>query len=364
MDLKYNSSPKSTIGIELEMRILDKDTLGVKNDALKIFDAISEDLKPYIHQELLQSMFEIVTPICKDASEAVAFIQNAIDEVSAIGQQNDFYIAALATHPFEEKEDNKLIEDPRYLSFKEEFQIIIRNFLISGLHIHVGIENEENAIKAYNTMINYTPLFLALSANSPFFHGENTGLKSYRTKVFDKLPRAGIPEYFDSYDEYKKLYKDLYNTGTIQKAKDVWWDVRISPGFGTLELRVCDAFYEKDRLTFITLLYQAIIEYSKLKEPKREFHQINLQNKWNATRHGLNGIFLEDGSKMTIREKIVSLCDEMEDNGIFEKLGTTEQMASVKYISELKSPSTKLRDIYNNTNDFKEVLQSQIVGEK
>jgi carboxylate-amine ligase len=364
MDLKYNSSPKSTIGIEIEMRILDKDTLGVKNLANTIFESIDDSLKPYIHKELLQSMFEFVTPICKDAKEAVDFIENAINEVAKIGEQKGFYVAALATHPFEKKEDSELIQDPRYEAFKQEFQIVIRNFLISGLHIHVGIENEINAIKAYNSMINYLPLFLALSANSPFFHGENTGLKSYRTKVFDKLPRAGVPQYLNNYDEYKQLYKELHDTGMIEKPKDVWWDVRISPDFGTLELRVCDAFYEKDRLGFITLLYQAIIEYAKIKEPNRQFHQINLQNKWNATRHGLNGIFLEDGKKMTIRQKIVSLCDEMSEFGIFDKLGSTSELEKVKYISELRSPSTKLRDIFNETNDFKKVLESQIIKVK
>ena len=362
MNLKFNASQKATVGIELEMRILNKDTYGVKNCSEIIFNSIEDSLKGYIHKELLKSMFEIVTPICNNVNEAVEFIDKVIKEVGEIGKKNNFLIAALATHPFELKEDNQIYEDPRYENLKEEFQIIIRNFLISGLHIHVGVTTQNNAIKAYNSIINYIPLFLALSANSPFFHNEDTGLKSYRTKIFDNLPRAGIPEYFNTYEEYKGVYDSLYSTGTIKKAKDVWWDVRISPEFGTLELRVCDAFYDEKKLKFLGMFYQSIVEYSKISEPKRQYHQINMQNKWNATRHGLDGEFIENGLKIGIRDKIKELLKNMEDAGIFKKLEIVQEMAELKYIVDEKSPSCALKDIYKDTKDFNKVIQSQIVG--
>ena len=319
MDLKFINSKNSTVGMELEMRILDKDSYESKNCANIIFNSIDDDLKPYIHKELLKSMFEIVTPICKDVNEAVEFIDDTIKKIKKIGEKNQFEISALATHPFETKEDNIINSDPRYESFKKEFQIIIRNFLISGLHIHVGVNSKKNAIKAYNSVINYLPLFLAISTNSPFFHAEDTGLNSYRTKVFDKLPRAGIPEYFNNYKEYKSVFKQLHKTNTIKKAKDIWWDVRISPNFGTLELRVCDAFYDKKRLRFLGILYQAVVEYSKIKHPKKEFHQINMQNKWSATRYGLDGIFIQNGKKFPIKKILKKLIDKMEKKKIFKK---------------------------------------------
>ena len=361
MNLKFNTSTKATVGIELEMRILDSDTYGVKNCSEIIFENINDSLKPHIHKELLKSMFEIVTPVCNSIDEAVKFIDDTIQKVGLIGKKHNFLIAALATHPYEKKEDNKIYEDPRYESFKDEFQIIIRNFLISGLHIHAGVNSEENAIKAYNSVINYIPLFLALSANSPFFHNEDTGLKSYRTKIFDKLPRAGIPEYFDDFQEYKGIYEDLYNTGTIKKAKDVWWDVRISPEFGTLELRVCDAFYDENKLRFLGMFYQSIVEYAKIIEPKRQYHQINMQNKWNATRHGLDGEFIENGVKTGIRDKIKALLKDMKDAGVFTKLNISKQMEELEYIVDEKSPSCALKDIYEETKDFNKVIQSQII---
>jgi carboxylate-amine ligase len=363
MDLHYNNSVSGTVGIELEMRILDPESLNIKNCSNIIFDAIDDELKPHIHKELLQSMFEIVTPVCSSVGEAVDFIDRVTKKIARIGHKSDFLIAALATHPFEDKEDNHIVHDPRYKAFKEEFQIVIRNFLISGLHIHIGIPDKESAISAYNGMINYLPLFLSLSANSPFLHGENTGLKSYRTKVFDKLPRAGVPEYFASYDEYTRLYRQLYETGYIHKSKDVWWDVRISPQFGTLELRVCDAFYDKDRLRFISLLYQAVVLYSQTTLPPKEFHQINLQNKWNATRHGLDGHFIEQGRKVPMRAKITQLIQEMETAGVFEQLKTQDAINELKWIIDQKSPSCTLRDIYSETHDLKTVVKSQVIGE-
>ncbi len=361
MDLKFNNSPNKTVGIELEMRILDKDTLNVKNCSQIVFDTIDNSLKPYIHKELLQSMFEIVTPVCTNINEAVDFIENTIQTVKKIGTKNDFFIAALATHPYEKKEDSLIYDDPRYEAFKKEFRIIIRNFLISGLHIHVGINSKKDAIKAYNTVINYIPLFLALSANSPFFYNEDTGLKSYRTKIFDNLPRAGVPEYFNTYKEYKSVYDTLYNTNTIKQAKDVWWDVRISPDFGTLELRVCDAFYDKNKLRFLGMFYQSIVEYAKIFKPTKQYHQINLQNKWNAARHGLDGIFIEEGKKIGIRDKINSLLKDMKNAGIFKELGISKDMDKLSHIVDEPSPSCRLKEIYSQTKNFNKVIKSQIL---
>jgi carboxylate-amine ligase len=362
MQLKYNGSKQPTVGMELEMRILDKKTLGVKNCSSIIFSSIKSELREHIHKELLQSMFEIVTPVCSSVDEAVNFIDMTMKEVASIGDRHGFYISALATHPFERKEDSEIVHDIRYEEFKDEFQILIKNFLISGLHIHVGVDSQNSAIRAYNSVVNYLPLFLALSANSPFFHSEDTGLRSYRTKIFDDLPRAGVPEYFNSYEEYTKLYNQLYSTSTIKKSKDIWWDVRISPKFGTLELRVCDAFYSKERLKFIGLFYQALVVYSNVKEFHREFHQINLQNKWSATRYGMDGYFIENGKRTTIRKKIDNLLNKMSQDGIFQKLGTQDEIDSLRYIVDRPSLSRRLKDIYRDTKDFKEVIKHQIVG--
>lgn len=361
MNLEFHQSKPSTVGIELEMRLLDPKTYAVKNCAQDVFDNLDDSLKPHIHKELLKSMIEIVTPVCTSVDEAVKFISYATRQISKIGSKYDFYCAALPMHPFEQKEDNEIYEDPRYEAFKEEFQIIIRNFLISGLHLHVGVEDEQKAINALNMVIKYIPIFLALSANSPYHYSYDTGLSSYRTKIFDKLPRAGIPEYFDNYEQYQRMYRQLFDTKTIKKTKDVWWDVRISPEFGTVELRVCDAFYNPHRLKFIGLLYQALIEYGKDNIVQREFHQINLQNKWNATRYGMEADFIENSKRHSLRDIMKRLIKKLDDYGIFEKLNTKKDLEKLMYIIDEPSMCKTMRNIYKKEKDFKKIIQIGVV---
>lgn len=361
MNLQYHQSKPATIGMELEVRLLDPKTFQVKNCAEVVFENLDDSLKLHIHQELLKSMIEIVTPVCNSVDEAVKFISSAARKVSKIGQKHNFCCAALPLHPFEENEDNEIYEDPRYKEFEEEFQIIIRNFLISGLHIHIGVEDEQKAVNAYNMVIKYIPIFLALSANSPFHYKKDTGLSSYRTKIFDKLPRAGIPEYFDTYEQYCSMYQQLFDTNTIKTSKDVWWDVRIAPRFGTVELRVCDALYNPHRLKFIGLLYQALIEYGKNTKVKREFHQINLQNKWNATRYGMDADFIEGNKRLSLRNVIKDLIDKLEQNGILSQLNIKKELQHLIYVVDEPSLCKTLRDNYKNDQDFKRVIQLGVI---
>ncbi len=289
-----------SIGLELELRLIDAVTMRPANRSPYIFEHLPQTLRPHIHKELLKSMIEIVTPVCKTPAQAADFVTDALHKLSQIGKDANIYLAALATHPFEHKEDNERFEDSRYDAFAKELQIVLRNFLISGLHIHVAMPNELAAIRAYNASIIYLPIFLALSANSPFHLGEDTGLESYRIKIFERLPRAGIPEYFDSYVSYCRLMEQLYATGTIKSAKDVWWDVRIHQKFGTVELRVCDAFYDYRRLRLIVMFYQGLMRYLTQHPVERIYDQIAKQNKWNAARHGLDGAFIEGDRVVTI----------------------------------------------------------------
>ncbi len=350
-----------TIGIELEVRLIDAQTKKPANRSPYLFEHLPKKLRPNIHKELLQSMIEIVTPVCNSADEAADFIMNALHALRDIGASEGIELAALATHPFERKGDSKRFEDPRYDVLAQELQIVLRNFLISGLHIHIGLPNEVAAINGYNASIKYLPLFLALSANSPFAMGEDTGLQSYRNKIFQRLPRAGIPEYFETYSEYCKLIDRLMESGMIESIKDVWWDVRLHQTFGTIELRVCDAFYDRRRLRLIALLFQALMVYAADRPFEREFHQISRQNKWNAIRHGLKGDFIDGSEKITIRDKILELIYIFEKNGIFKTLGTADDIEALKKLVAEESIARKLRRIYKQTGDFTAVIDEEII---
>ena len=347
-----------TIGMELEVRLVERGSMKPANSSPYIFEHIPQELSPYVHKELLQSMIEIVTPVCKDANEAVDFIIKTLRFISKIGEKRGISLAALATHPFEKKEDNIRFDDPRYDAFAQELQIILKNFLISGLHIHVAVPSAKSAIDAYNAVIKYMPIFLALSASSPFHLSEDTGLHSYRSEIFERLPRAGVPQQFRDYEEYCELMMALYKTGTIASAKDVWWDVRIHQQFGTVEMRICDAFYDKDRLRLIGLFYRMLIKYfTTIERVDIEFQQIHRQNKWNAVRHGLNGNFLDRDGVVTIRQKAHELIDKISkaSNENSEDIDELHQLIDKETISE------KMRRVYNESGNFKKVIEEELI---
>jgi carboxylate-amine ligase len=347
--------------VELEVRLVDTHSFKPANLSPYLFEHIPDKLAPHIHKELLQSMIEIVTPVCHSANETAEFIMNALHALKDIGTARGIELAALAIHPFEQKEDSKRFHDPRYDRLAKELQIVLKNFLISGLHIHIALPDEDAAINGYNASIKYLPLFLALSANSPFALGEDTGLQSYRSKIFQRLPRAGIPEYFETYREYCALIDQLHESGTIESIKDVWWDVRLHQIFGTIELRVCDAFYDRKRLRLITLFYQALMIYAADHPCAREFHQISRQNKWNAIRYGLEGDFIDGSNKTTIRKKIFELIDIFEDDGIFGRIGEANDAEALRELAAQATIAQKLRRIYSQTGSFEAVIQEEII---
>ena len=357
----FNPERAFSVGVELEVRLLDKESLKPKNASPYIFEHLPEELWGHVHKELLQSMVEVVTPVCDSAAEAVDFVASALKRVAKIAEGDGMVLASLATHPFETKEDNEIFHDPRYEAFAEELQIVLTNFLISGLHIHIGMPGSEAAIRAYNATIKYMPVFLALSANSPFENSEDSGLHSYRTEIFQQLPRAGIPQSFETYGEYCELIEQLKTTGTIETIRDVWWDVRIHQTFGTVELRISDAFYDYERLRLMVLFYQALLIYSTRHPVKKEFYQIAKQNKWNAVRHALEGRFIDGNSVTTMREKAKALIADIAAEGIFGELGCDKDVEALNTLLEKAPISHKLRSIYEKSGDFKEVIRSEII---
>ncbi len=350
-----------TLGVELEVRLIDAHTFAPANRSTYLFEHLPAQLRPHVHKELLQSMVEIVTPICTHAQEAADFIAQTLHTLGHIGQEKGIALAALATHPFEHKADNVRFPDPRYDRLAEELQIVLDNFLISGLHIHVALPDAAAAINAYNTSIHALPLFLALSANSPFALGEDTGLQSYRSKIFERLPRAGIPEYFATYGRYCALIDRLRTSGTIESIKDVWWDVRIHQMLGTIELRVSDAFFEPERLRLLVLFYQALVRYSANHPQTREPCQISRQNKWNAIRHGLEGAFIGHEGTGTIREAIRAWIALLEREGIFHALGEPHAAHDLMTLSEQQTIAQKQRNIYRQTGEWSAVIDAEVI---
>lgn len=300
-------------------------------------------------------MVEIVSPVCEKPEDVIYYFKKAVKEINDIGESFGFKAVALGTHTFAKKEDTHITAKERYLKLLQELQILLRQFLIYGLHIHVGFPDRETAVKAYNMTVNYLPIFLGLSTSSPFFYGEFTGLHSYRTKIFEQLPRAGIPEYFDSYSQFEELYFKLKNGGFIESIKDIWWDVRIHPDLGTVELRVCDAVPELSRIEFLITLFQSLSFLAQEEKVEKQFYQILKQNKWNATRYSASGKFILRDGTTSIKEKTYNIIKSLEKKGVFKTLKVEDRMKKLRSILGKKTVSEKMMMVYKKTQDLKEV---------
>ena len=299
--MKFNPSKPFTVGIELEVQLVDPETLNLKRASHLIFE---NPPTPLVQKEFLQSMVEFVTGVHEEPESAVSELHSAVEKVCALGEEKGFLLSASGTHPVAEPEKVRVTENERYLRLLEEFQEVLRNFLIYGLHIHVGFPDEKSMMNAYNAFVKYSPLFLALSASSPFFRGKNTGILSYRSKLFEQLPRAGAPQHFENFEEFLELYGRLKEAGVVESLKDIWWDVRPRPDFGTVELRICDSVADFKRLEGLVSLAVIVGELFAETGVNPDFHQVNLQNRWSAARHGLSGTFITERGRSAVGREL------------------------------------------------------------
>jgi carboxylate-amine ligase len=361
MTIKFNASVGYTVGIELEVQLLNRETLSLAPASSAIIEAL-DGLGGSVKHELLTSNLEINTDISPSVKEAGRDLYEKFDVVLKEASNHDTLICCAGTHPFSMWRDQVVTEDARYFRLLENLQIIARRFNIFGLHVHVGVNGGERCIYIMNRMLFYLPHLLALSANSPFWEGYDTGLRSYRTKVFENLPIAGLPFYFEHWADYTQLVEKYIATGTIESIRELWWDIRPHPDFGTLEVRVCDIPATVKEALALAALIQALVkkfedEYSKGLPFKRPHSAVIRENKWRACRYGMEGEFItEDGGSTVkageaIRELVASLDKEA------EALGSTEYLASIEDILKQGDGSSRQIRVWKETGDLKEVVK-------
>jgi carboxylate-amine ligase len=232
--------PAFTLGVEEEFQIVDPQTRELRSHIQALLEGGKRVLQERVKPELHQSVVETGTGICKDVGEVRVDVRSLRAEIAALAEQQGLRVAAAGSHPFSHWADQSITDDPRYGEIVEELQDVARANLIFGMHVHVGIKDRDLAIQIMNESRYFLPHLLALSTNSPFWLGRNTGLKSYRTKVFERFPRTSIPEMFETAAAFDEFVRVLVKTGCIDNGKKMWWDVRPHPFFPTLEFRVCD----------------------------------------------------------------------------------------------------------------------------
>jgi len=354
------SDPWLTIGIEEEFQIVDQDRqLRAHIDELiaSLHEALGEQLKA----EMMQSVVEVSTQVCANVDEARAEIVRLRSALAGALQPAGLRIASAGTHPFSHWQDQQVTERERYKILEEELQDVIRELLIFGLHVHVGIPDPQRRVEVMNEARYFLPHLLALSTSSPFWLGRATGLKSYRSVIWSRFPRTGIPPEFASLEEFTSYVDLLVRTRCIDDGKKIWWDVRPHAFFPTLEFRICDATTRVDETICLAALIQAICaKLLRLRERNLGFRKympglIN-ENKWRAIRHGIDGSLIDFGKQTEVpfRALALELLEFVDD--VVDDLGSRSAVEYVNTILRDGTSADRQLRVYQETGHLHAVV--------
>jgi carboxylate-amine ligase len=354
--------PAFTIGVEEEFQIIDPETRELRSHVQEMLEEGVRVLKERVKPEMHQSVMEIGTGICKDAGEVRRDVLELRSEIIRLAEKNGMKVAAAGTHPFSNWADQLIYPDERYAAIVQEMQLVARANLIFGLHVHVGIADRALALQIMNESRYFLPHFLALSTSSPFWMGRNSGLKSYRTKVFERFPRTNIPEVFETPAEFDDYVRILVKTNCIDNGKKIWWDVRPHPFFDTIEFRICDVPMRLDETVAIAALIQAICaKLFQLREKNLGWRTYRraflLENKWRAARYGIEGNLIDFGKEIEVPFR--DLAEEMLEfvDDVVDELGSRREVESIRWILDNGSGADRQLAVYRESGeDLKKVV--------
>ncbi len=353
--------PIFTLGVEEEYQIIDPQTRDLRSHLSKIVDGAKIILNEQVKAEMHQSVVEVGTNICKNVAEAESEIKFLRSKIVELAEKQNLVVGGAGTHPFSRWQDQPITDDPRYHNIVNELQDAARSNLIFGMHCHVGIENREIGMQLMNQACYFLPHIFALSTNSPFWEGRQTGYKSFRTKVFDKFPRTGLPEYFDSVSAYDNYLDTLVKTNCIDNPKKIWWDLRLHPFYNTIEFRICDMSLTVDETMCLVAIIQAVVaKLYKLTMQNTSFNIYRLalikENKFRAARYGIDNCMIDFGLKQEVETKslILELLDFVED--VVDELGSRKQIEYVHRMMAAGTGADKQLAVYNQTHDLTKVV--------
>jgi len=362
-----NNFKDFTLGIEEEFQIIDPETRDLSHRKHNIIDNAAKydvDIKAEMHQ----SVVEAATAVCKDIHDARNQVIQLRRIIADLAEKDNLKIAAAGTHPFAAWEEQLITNHPRYQEIVNEFQEAARSNLIFGLHVHIGMPSRDVAVFMMNSLRYFIPHIFALSTNSPFWEGRDTGFKSFRTKVFDKFPRTGIPDHFNDASHFDNFIALLVKTNCIDNGKKIWWDLRVHPYFNTIEFRMCDIPMRADETIALAALMQAITAklYKLMKSNIgwRIYDRALIQeNKWRAARYGLSGKLIDFGKQEESETKLLisEFLDFVDD--VVDELGSRQELEHIRWILENGSGADRqLQEYYANNRDFTK-LTDKIIEE-
>ncbi|HSC27195.1 MAG TPA: carboxylate-amine ligase [Vicinamibacterales bacterium] len=351
-----------TLGVEEEFQIVDPRSWELRSHVSELLASSAPALGDQIKRELHQSIVEVGTRICRNVGELSAEIFRIRRELAHSAERVGLAVAAAGTHPFSHWENQALSPGVRYDSLVEELQQLARSLLIFGLHVHVGVPDRTTMIEVMNEVRYFLPHLLALSTSSPFWMGRDTGLKSYRTTVFRRFPRTGVPDRYDSWSEYENYVNLLVELHCIDDAKKIWWDVRPHPTFGTLEFRVCDVPTRPEAAVMLAALVQAIVvKLCRLRAGNLGFRVYRRalieENKWRAARYGIDGKLIDFGKRAEVpmRQLARELLEFVDD--VVDELGSRGEVEYVHAVLGEGTSADRQLEVFRRTGDLKAVVQ-------
>ena len=368
MHIPFHPSERTTVGVEMELEVVDGRTRKLHGAASEILDVLGRGhpggTHPKAKHELLESTVEIITGICSTVAEARADLEVTLAELRAETDRRGLALLCSGTHPFSTWDEQKISPDPRYHRLIEEMQWPARRLQIFGIHVHVGVRSGERAVAIANSLASYIPHFLAVSASSPFWMGGDTGLASARSKVFEALPTAGIPYQMDGWADFERFMTTLIAARSISSIREVWWDIRPHPDFGTVELRICDGTPTMSELAAVAATSHCLVEWMNGVYDREGALPVSAvwivrENKWRAARHGVDAQIIVDdeGHLVPLRDAIADLVARLEP--VAARLGCEAELRHL--LAMVERPSyVRQREVVSNGGTLVDVVDSLV----
>ena len=369
MHIQFNASERSSLGVEVELEIVDRQTRELASAATPMLEELGAGHPggdhPKAKHELFECTIEIITGICATVAEARDDLGGTLKEVAAAAESRGLALLCSGTHPFSDWHDQDVSPDPRYARLVDEMQWLARRMQIFGVHFHVGVRSAEKSIAIANALTAYIPHFLSLSASSPYWHGRDTGLASSRTKVFENLPTAGLPYRLDDWAEFEQFMETLVNAKAITSIREVWWDIRPHPDFGTVELRICDGIPTLREVAGLAALAQSLVEWLDtlvdrgytLPVPREWTMRVN---KWRAARYGVDADIIGDdqGTRIPVAQSIRELVEEL--SPVASRLGCLDELRSNLDVLDMGPSYVRQRRVVESGGTAVDVVDSLI----
>jgi glutamate---cysteine ligase / carboxylate-amine ligase len=355
--LIFQPSEPFTIGVELEIQLLDPVSLDMTLQGPKLLKKVGSDLQSQIKAEFIQSMVEICTPVCQDITDVADKLSFLGRHLETLASECGCVLFSSSLHPYAKIGERKVSPVTRYNEIMDDLQLAGRRMITQALHVHIGVPDQNTAIQVCDGIRSYLPLLLALTTSSPFFDSGDTGFHSYRSNLFPCLPRTGIPDTIGNWDNFQELVLILNQSTLLNGTKEIWWDVRPHPDFGTVEIRICDLpSHFNEIIAIVALIQTLVIKLSKEKPSRFPSREIMMHNKWNAARYGLDGTFINEkpGSHYTFRKVITDLIESLSSQ--MQSLGSGKHIQPIESILQRGTSADQQKKLYATHGDFREMI--------